>query len=397
MGDFLSDSTACAAQGRETTFLGRRAFVKLVSTGVLVTLCAPLLGGCAGVTDTLDAVLEGKRRVVDDAGREVEIPTPDRLERIYFTSTLAHIYCFTLAPDLLAGTSMQFTPYELEYLPEGTHDLPYLGTLSGGAEINQEALLMEDVQLVFSISGAELAQSNIDEAKKLQAQTNIPCVCLDGSFPHVAACYRSLGDILGQQDRAEKLATYCEDEYARVTQAVSDIPDEQKVSLYYAEGPDGLQTEPDVSQHALTFYVAGAANVAAVPENEGQGMSNVSLEQVLAWDPQVIVAWDSKVRGGADELIRSNKNWSTIRAVQDGRVYTMPNTPFAWCDRPPGVNRLLGIQWIANMLYPDLYDVDMVQVTKDFYATMYWVDITDDQAKDILGNSYPPRRDGGHA
>ena len=49
--------------------------------------------------------------------------------------------------------------------------------------------------------------------------------------------------------------------------------------------------------------------------------------------------------------------------------------PFSWCDRPPAVNRILGIQWIANALYPDTYDVDMV-------------DVTDEQAREILGNSY---------
>lgn len=380
------------SRGRETAFLGRRAFVKLLGTGLLVTFAAPALSGCQGVTDTLDAVLVGTRRIVDDAGREVEIPTPDKLERIYFTSSLAHIYCFTMAPDLLAGTSMQFTPYELEFLPEGTRDLPYLGSLSGGGEINRESLLMEGVQLVFSISGVPLTPSAIDEAKDLQEQTEIPCVCIDGSFENVASCYRLLGDIMGQQDRGEKLAAYCEDIYRRVTDAVESVPEGRRLSLYYAEGPDGLQTEPDASQHALTFAVAGANNVAAVPENEGQGMSNVSLEQVLLWDPEVIVAWDYEVRGGADQIIRTDPNWSSIRAVRDGRVYTMPNVPFAWCDRPPGVQRFLGIQWMANMLYPDAYDVDMVEVVKDFYSTMYWVDVTDDQAKDLLGNSYPPYR-----
>jgi iron complex transport system substrate-binding protein len=70
----------------------------------------------------------------------------------------------------------------------------------------------------------------------------------------------------------------------------------------------------------------------------------------------------------------------------------MPNTPFSWCDRPPAVNRFLGMQWIANMLYPDAYDVDMVEVTRDFYSRFYHVDITDAQAKEILGNSYPVKR-----
>ena len=63
----------------------------------------------------------------------------------------------------------------------------------------------------------------------------------------------------------------------------------------------------------------------------------------------------------ADEIIRTDEKCSHISAVKNGRVYTMPNAPFAWCDRPPGVNRFLGVQWIANMLYPDRYEVDMVE------------------------------------
>lgn len=342
-----------------------------MGAGLLVTLASPALSGCQAAMDALDATLEGKRRFVDDAGCEVEIPTADKLERIYFTSSLAHIYCFTMAPDLLAGTSMQFTPYELEFLPENTRDLEYMGSLSGNGEINRESLLMADVQLVFSISGTPLTEQNKSEAEELQKQTGISCVCIDGSFQRVASCYRALGDIMGLPERAEELAVYCEDAYNRVVDSLSGLQESQKISLYYAEGPDGLQTEPDASQHALTFYVAGARNVAAVPENEGQGMSNVSLEQVLAWDPEVIVAWDFEVRGGADEAIRTSPNWSTIRAVKDGRVYTMPNVPFAWCDRPPGVQRFLGIQWVANMLYPNLYDADMVEATKEFYSKLF--------------------------
>ena len=92
----------------------------------------------------------------------------------------------------------------------------------------------------------------------------------------------------------------------------------------------------------------------------------------------------------ADEIIHTDEKWSHISAVKNGRVYTMPNAPFAWCDRPPGVNRFLGVQWIANMLYLDRYDVDMVEEVKNFYSFLYSVDITDDDARELHGNSYPP-------
>ena len=376
--------------------MSRRWFVKALGAGLLLTM-APATGALTGcdrdkIEEAGDAFFRGERTVTDDMGREVKIPTPDKLERVYFTSALAQIFVFTLKPDVLAGTGIQFTKRELELLPEGTADLPYMGSLSGGGEIDREALVAEDVQLVFSVSGSPLNEANLDEAEKLQTMTGIPVLLVDGSFDTISPAYRFMGSVLGTEERGETLAAYCEDAYARVRAAVADIPDDERVGLYYAEGPEGLQTEPTASEHALAFDVAGARNVAQVAVTEGIGMSNVSLESVILWDPDVIVAWSLEIRGGADELIRSEYDWQVVKAVREGRVYTMPNTPFAWCDRPPGVNRYMGIQWLANMLYPDRFDVDMVEVTKEFYSLFYWIDVDDDYVKDLLGNSYPPYR-----
>ena len=360
---------------------------------VAIVLIAALtaMPGCRSAYG--DEIFRGERTIVDHAGRELVVPTAKELKRIYYTSALAEIFVFSLAPELRGGTGLQFTKEELEYLPEGTKDLKYMGTLSGGGEIDREMLIKEDIQVVFSISGIALTAANISEADKLQSMTGIPVVCVDGSFDKIVEAYRFLGDVMGRQERAESIALFLEKIYQDVTGAVAGVGDSERVSLYYAEGPFGLATEPDISQHALTFEVAKARNVAAnVDLGTDVGMSNVSLESVIKWDPEVIVAWDDVIRGGADEIIRTNPNWANIRAVRDGRVYTMPNAPYAWCDRPPGVNRFLGIQWVANMLYPDNYDVDMVNEAKNFYSKLYWVDISDEQAKDLLGNSYPVYR-----
>jgi iron complex transport system substrate-binding protein len=362
------------------------ASVALATSGALV----PALGGCRSAIG--DELFLGIRTITDHAGREMQIPTADKLERVYFTSALAQIFVFSLAPELQGGTGLNFTKQELEYLPEGTNGLKYMGSLSGGGEIDREMLLAEKIQLVFSVSGQPLTASEIDEAEKLQRMTNIPVVCVDGSFQNIVEAYRFMGDVMGCGQRAQDLGVFLEKIYNDVTGALSGVRDSERVSLYYAEGPFGLSTEPDISQHALTFEVAKAKNVAAVELSAGIGMTNVSLEAVMKWDPEVIVAWDDVIRGGADEIIRTKREWANIQAVRNGRVYTMPNAPFAWCDRPPGVNRFLGIQWVANMLYPDKYAVDMVNEVKSFYKTMYWREITDDQAKQLLGNSYPPHK-----
>lgn len=179
----------CGTQDAHGHAMSRRAFARVLGAGVLATL-TPMLGGCKAY----QSAVTGKRTVVDDAGRELQIPTAAELERVYFTSTLAQIFCFTLNSDMLGGTGFKFTPEELEYLPTGTDELPYLGTLSGDGEIDREQLLVEDVQLVFSISGINLTEANISDAEDLQKQLNVPVVCLDGSFENIANCYRVLGD-----------------------------------------------------------------------------------------------------------------------------------------------------------------------------------------------------------
>lgn len=329
------------------------------------------------------------RTITDNAGRTVTIPGVDALKKIYYTGAPGQIFCFTLAPELAGGTTLEFSEAELQYLPEETDKLEYLGTLSGGKELNPEAIMAAGIQVIFSVTTATPGDSDKSQADDLQNLTNIPVVVLDGSLDKTSATYRTLGTLLGKEDAAAKLADYCDDTLKKVNEAIATVPNDKRISLYYAEGPDGLTTEPEDSTHALAFKLAGAKNVAeGVEVMKGKGMSPVSLEQVLAWNPDVIIAWDDVVRGGADELIRTDSNWSTIKAVQDGRVYTMPNVPFSWCDRPPAVNRVLGIQWIANTLYPTAYNVDMVEVTKEFYSMFYHRDLTDAQAKEILGNSY---------
>lgn len=338
-------------------------------------------------TETVDPMAD--RTITDDAGRQVTIPGTGALEKIYYTGAPGQIFCFTLAPELAAGSTMEFSEAELAFLPEGTGDLPYLGTLSGGKELNPEAIMAEGVQVIFSVTTATPGDYDVSSADDLQNLTGISVVVLDGSLDATPATYRTLGTLLGKEDEAEKLASYCESALSNVKNAVAEIPEDQRVSLYYAEGSEGLQTEPKGSTHSLAFDIAGANNIAQdVEAVKGKGMSPVSLEQVLAWNPQVIIAWDDEVRGGADEIIRTDGNWSTIDAVKEGRVYTMPNVPFSWCDRPPAVNRILGIQWIANTLYPEAYDVDMVEVTKEFYSMFYHAELTDEQAREILGNSY---------
>src|SRR5262252_3263434 len=75
------------------------------------------------------------------------------------------------------------------------------------------------------------------------------------------------------------------------------------------------------------------------------------------------------------------------RSAMEGRerrVYLAPNAPFGWIDSPPGVNRLLGVRWLAGQLYPQALSGDLRAVTRDFYARYYQVDLNDAQLDQLL-------------
>jgi iron complex transport system substrate-binding protein len=365
--------------------LNRKLFLKLMAAGA-ATVSTGLLTGC----ESLEEFLSGVQTITDDAGREVTLPAPHLLEKIYFTSSLAQIFCFTVAPDLLAGTTVLFTSDQLAYLPDSMSELSYLGSLSAGAAIDTEALEYLGVQVLFSISGTDLTDVNVNDALRLQTTTGIPVVLIDGSFDVIGDTYRLLGHCLGREERANQLADYCAEIYERVTAAIATVPESARVTYYFAEGPEGLQTEPNASQHSLAFTTAGGINVAAKLDYVvgSQVMADTTIEEIVGWDPQYIISWDYETRSGASKVIQNSSEWAGIDAVRNGRVFEMPALPYAFCDRPPGMNRFLGIQWLANLFYPGYYDVDMVDVVREFYARCYWRDITADQARSILGTSY---------
>ena len=249
-----------------------------------------------------------------------------------------------------------------------------------------DVLRSAGVQVVFSISGAGLTDVNLADAVALQEESGIPVFLIDGSLDRIGESYRLLGEVFGMSSRAEDIGAYCDRVFQEVTDAVASIPESERIRYYFAEGPEGLQTENNASQHSLAFLRAGGNNVAAnalgpVPGDES---ITVSLEQVYGWDPDVIIAWDWPTRGGAADLIKVSPDWQGVSAVQNGRVYAMPSTPFPFCDRPPAVNRILGIQWLANLFYPEQYDIDMVDAVREFYSRCYWRDLTRDQASTIL-------------
>ena len=96
---------------------------------------------------------------------------------------------------------------------------------------------------------------------------------------------------MGNEARGKQLADYVERNVADLRAKVAEIPQERRPRVYYARSPSGLQTALSGSINVEVLDVLGAINVAG-NQSTTSGLANVSMEQVLAWNPEVIVTTD---------------------------------------------------------------------------------------------------------
>jgi len=358
---------------------------------IVLCLCLTLMaaGGCTAKTgdkmaqSSEEELQSGTREITDDAGRKLVIP--QEISKVYGTSPVATILVYTLAPEKLAGWNYELRKEDLKYLLPETHSLPNLGGWQSKNTGNIEEILKAKPDVIISMG--QITDTDISLADKIQGQVGIPVIMVNLSLTEMDKAYDFMGDLLGKQERAKELGDYCKATIQDIKAKAAMIPDDRKVKVYYAEGPEGLQTEPEGSSHIETLEIVGGLNVAAdVPAAGKSGMTQVSLEQVLAWKPDVILSWNEN-QGGAYKLIISDERWSKLEAVKENRVYEIPNSPYNWFDRPPSVNRIIGFKWLGNLLYPDVYNYDIVEEAKEFYRLFYHYPLSDQEAKELLANS----------
>jgi iron complex transport system substrate-binding protein len=328
--------------------------------GFSATLLAPRLGRAATVTDA--------------AGRAV--PIPDKVARVFPAGPPAAILLYTLAPDLLLGWPRANRPEECVYMLPDICARPEVGRITGrGNTANLETVLALKPDLILDVGST--SPTFVSLAARVQEQTGIPYALLDGRFDAIPSAYRTVGELVHRKAEAEALARYADETMTTIKMRVDKIPESQRPLVYYGRGPRGLETGLGGSINVETIEFLGAKNVAG--ERRG-GMATVSVEQVLLWNPDVIITIDRDFAAN----VRSDAVWGSVKAVQAGRVHLSPKMPFGWVDFPPSVNRLIGLWWLAKVLYPEEFPEDLKPKTRDFYTRFYHRTPTDEQIEHVL-------------
>ncbi|MEI2385818.1 ABC transporter substrate-binding protein [Breoghania sp. JC706] len=338
---------------------------------------ATLVALLAATATTAAAPQAHARVVVDQLGREVTVP--DEVNRVVVLQHQALDIIVELNgqdklvgvvrdwPKLLGGSIGDYAPI--------IKTLPQPGDLKT-ANVEEVLALKPDVVFMTHYAPAATVESlekagipvvelsfftaPASESAKLNPSLDDENTAYtDGLVQAVSL----IGAVIGREGEANALNDYVLASRKIVADRLKDLDPAERVRLYMAN-PD-LHTYGRGKYTGVFMEASGGANVAA----DIKGYAKVTMEQVLAWNPQAIVV-QSRYEPLVAE-IKSDPAWAPIQAVRDDRIYLTPEYVKPW-GHPLPESMALGELWMARKLYPDRFaDVDFDARVQDFYAKFY--------------------------
>jgi iron complex transport system substrate-binding protein len=307
----------------------------------------------------------------DDAGRSVMLPA--KVERVFAAGAPAEVLLYTLVPEKLAGRNHVPSEAALELMPPQYRSLRQIVNLPERDDARYDAeLLALDVDVYVDYGTVD--DDYVAALEAISERTRIPGIILEGSLENAPAVYRRLGAALGVPERGERLAEEAERLVRKYRGTLADPP----VRLYLACSQNGLT--PCVEGHSSGEAAAllGAVNVGGrVGESERRPLT---LDEIRARAPDVVIA----ASRSAATLLHAAPEWQRLPAVAAARVYAPPEQPFNWGPRPPSVNRLPGLIWLAYVARGRPFDDELRADLNRFFTVFYHVTPTAAQLEELL-------------
>lgn len=327
----------------------------------------------------------GSKDVTDMANRTVQIPAT--VNHVVATAPPMTTIIYMLAPDKLTGVNFQWTDAELEFVPSKYQNIPVVGGWYGSQDGSYEEFIASEPDMVVESidEGMGVDLNTVEERQNKFGEIPVVAVVDASDLKEMPKSITFMGEILGTQDKAKQLCDF-DEKYLKLTnETASQMSDSDKKSVYFAEGNDGLQTVPSGSSQSQQLELIGANNVAdELDQGNTSSGFQVSMEQVIKWNPDIIITTSPDFYN----TVKSDSSWSQLDAVKNDEVYLSPQSPFKWFGRPVGANLIIGLPWVAKVVYPDQYtNINMVEVTQEFYSDFYHTDLSAEQAKQILLDS----------
>lgn len=297
--------------------------------------------------------------VVDVIGREVTLEKPATKLTGTHNPTLNAAVVLGGGGKYLVGfgnKSMSRALYE--QVIEGFEELPEVGK---GSNINMESVIALGTDLVI------LPERHQDLVPQFEA-ANIPVlVILDSteSFDTVRQTLTLLSTALGEEARAEKIVTFLDAQLETAETLLKDVT--EKPSVVFLGSSSALSVAPGSMIQTSLIEAGGGVNAVSGVDGVGKFI-DVSIEQIISWNPEVI--WIPQYADYTIDDLLNDPAWSSISAIQNKRVYVFPSSIEPW-DQPTAAVGL-GVAWALHNLHPDLYTKEaLMQNVDEFYTIVY--------------------------
>lgn len=309
-----------------------------------------------------------ERVVTDMAGRKVKVP--DKISRVGTIGPVPVLNSFVFAlgeagsivnnlPPNFGGPRWRFQYVVAPALAKG----PVIQTGQGP---NIEGVITASPDVVLTMD-----RTTID----LLARTHIPALYLSWQKPSdVKTVIHLLGELYDKEEAAEAYSRYFDRTIERVGSRVDALHADQRPRVLYADLR--RMTQP----HKIAEWWIAKAGGRSVTDDGRIGESfNFSVEQVLAWDPEVIVVTaEPEIADAYNDARLAN-----VSAIKNKRVYAIPMGVHVWGNRT--VEQPLTVLWAAKVFRPDLFaDIAIEDEVRSFYATFFKTDISREDVSTIL-------------
>ena len=329
-------------------------------------------------TETTAEQKSTTRKVTDMKGVEVEIPME---VNTYVESWFAHNEVDLMLKKAEGMLITSATPEKFPWMYAICPNFYNAKSTEFSTDMNLEEIIAAKPDVVFG--------SN-EDYREMFTNAGIPFInCMFTNYDELKKSVKLTAEVFGGDaiKIADDYIAYLDERTSWVAERTASIPEDQRLSV--AHGSSVYELNFDGANTIIDEWIkfSGGKN-AAGQEVEGN-LKNISIEQVMAWDPDVLITGKPQAEV---EKIMGDAAWANLSAVKNNKVYSNPKGAFAW-DRY-GVDAALQPQWCAQILYPDLFtDFSIRDEVKKFYSTFLGYDLSDDEAQMILDCKNPNLED----
>jgi len=302
------------------------------------------------------------RIVVDVWGREVEIPA--NVESIITLGSGAPRLAAYLDVMHMQVGSEQYLELGVnirrDYNPVHHAWLTTLPVVGAGGGSGQNNGFPEEIIMVAP--DVIVAGFDLEAADELQMQTGIPVVSVRHTTGLAPESFRDalrvFAEVVGAEERAEIIIDFIDSAKNDLHSRTYDVPDDEKLRAY--SGAITWNGRRGFSGTYANFGPFNAINAYNVSDySELDGFFEVDLESILVWNPDVIFLDPGNMDLVNEEYAINPAFFNSLRAVQEGRVYTMPAFNYA------GTNityALINAYFAGIVLFPEQFaDIDIAE------------------------------------